>query len=74
MDIFDTIKSRTGVELEHPLVSKLHREIVVDGNFAEAEELLKEAYASDIFSRYANSVDYKPQWEQIQGVVEGKAI
>ncbi|KAL9540450.1 hypothetical protein MBANPS3_009668 [Mucor bainieri] len=66
MDVFHILKNRTGVELEHPLISELHRHLVVDANFTAAEKVLDTAYQRNMYHPYSDSVTYTPTWRQIQ--------
>ncbi|KAI8639074.1 Muskelin N-terminus-domain-containing protein [Parasitella parasitica] len=66
MDVFHILKNRTGVELEHPLVSDLHRCLVVDADFIAAEQVLHTVYQRNMYKPYTDSVKYAPIWRQIQ--------
>ncbi|CEP17136.1 hypothetical protein [Parasitella parasitica] len=66
MDVFHILRNRTGVELEHPLISDLHRCLVVDANFTAAEQVLHTVYQRNMYKPYSDSVKYTPIWKQIQ--------
>lgn len=66
MDVFDMLKNRTGVELEHPLLSDLHKHLVMDANFSAAEQVLQQAHKRDIYKPYSESSSYIPFWSQIE--------
>lgn len=70
MDVFYILKNRTGVELEHPLISDLHRHLVIDANFSAAEEILQQTHQSNIYKPYSESATYKPLWRQIHATSE----
>jgi hypothetical protein len=66
MDVFHILKNRTGVELEHPLISDLHRHLVINADFTAAEKVLQTAYQRNVYKPYLDSVKYTPIWRQIQ--------
>ncbi|KAI8876176.1 muskelin [Backusella circina FSU 941] len=65
MDVFYVLKNRTGAELEHPLLSDLHRYLVVQGDFGVAENILDQLYQSDMYKPFSDNATYKPIWKQI---------
>ncbi|KAI9257656.1 muskelin 1, intracellular mediator kelch motif-containing protein, isoform CRA_a [Sporodiniella umbellata] len=65
MDMYHVLKSKTQVEFEHPIVESLHRALVVNGDFDEAEKILKEADSSDIFEEYVQASSYTTEWRKI---------
>lgn len=71
MDIFYLIKNRTGVELEHPFLSDLHKHLVLESDFDAAEHVLQEANACNIFNEYISNAEYKPIWKRIWSTTEG---
>lgn len=66
------IKNRTGVELEHPFLSDLHKYLVLESDFDAAEHVLEEAHGCNIFNEYINNAEYKPTWKRIWSTTEGK--
>jgi hypothetical protein len=70
MDVFYILKNRTGIELEHPLLSELHRHLVLDANFSAAENVLQQAHQRNIYKPYTESTQYTPIWRQIQAQSE----
>ncbi|KAG0358454.1 Muskelin 1, intracellular mediator containing kelch motif, partial [Gamsiella multidivaricata] len=66
LDAFKALQDRTNIELEHPLLTMLHHELVVRGNFKRAEELMIEAAERGLFDDYIRSYDYKPMWKRLQ--------
>ncbi|CAO3609257.1 unnamed protein product [Cunninghamella blakesleeana] len=65
MHVFHMIKEGTGIELEHPLISDLHKELVIEGNFKNAEIILNQLYEQDIFDHYSKNAQYKADWRRI---------
>ncbi|KAG0826673.1 hypothetical protein G6F18_009843 [Rhizopus arrhizus] len=65
MDIYYALKNKTNVEFEHPLVSRLHRELVVEAKFDEAEHIIRDADTSGIFQPYVQAAKYSPEWQRI---------
>ncbi|OAD75654.1 hypothetical protein PHYBLDRAFT_143898 [Phycomyces blakesleeanus NRRL 1555(-)] len=74
MDVFHVLKSRTNVELEHPLLSELHQYLVQDGNFEAAEQILIQANSSNIFELFSTHADYRPTWKRINVTNQEKNI
>ncbi|GAA5807665.1 hypothetical protein MFLAVUS_001036 [Mucor flavus] len=66
MDVFHILKTKTGVELEHPLLSDLHNHLVIDANFGAAEQVLNQAHKREIYKPYSESSPYTPFWKQIE--------
>lgn len=72
MDIYYALKNKTNVEFEHPLVSRLHRELVVEAKFDEAEHIIRDADTSGIFQPYVQAAKYSPEWQRIYALNDGK--
>ncbi|KAI8047413.1 Muskelin N-terminus-domain-containing protein [Gilbertella persicaria] len=67
MDTFYFIKDKTGVELEHPLLSQLHQYLVVETDFEAAERVLQLAHHEcEIYRTYSDNATYKPIWRQLK--------
>ncbi|KAI8141192.1 Muskelin N-terminus-domain-containing protein [Fennellomyces sp. T-0311] len=65
MDIFYLIKNRTGVELENPFLTELHKYLVLDADYPGAEQVLEAAHSRHIFKDYAANAEYTPVWKRI---------
>ncbi|KAI8345631.1 Muskelin N-terminus-domain-containing protein [Mortierella sp. GBAus27b] len=65
MDAFKALQERTNIKLEDPLLSNLHQELVIKGNFKRAEELITEASEQGFFDAYIQSFNYKPIWRRL---------
>lgn len=66
LDAFKALQERTNIQLEDPLLTSLHRELVVKGNFKRAEELMMEAADRGLFDEYIRAYDYKPIWKRLR--------
>ncbi|KAF9571608.1 hypothetical protein EC968_000347 [Mortierella alpina] len=64
-DAFKALQERTQIQLEDPLLTKLHQELVLRGNFKRAEELMMEAAERGLFDEYIRAYDYKPIWKRL---------
>ncbi|KAF9961135.1 hypothetical protein BGZ70_008355 [Mortierella alpina] len=64
-DAFKALQERTQIQLEDPLLTKLHQELVLRGNFKRAEELMVEAAERGLFDEYIRAYDYKPNWKRL---------
>ncbi|KAG0246046.1 hypothetical protein BGX31_004699 [Mortierella sp. GBA43] len=68
MDAFKALQERTNIKLEDPLLSNLHQELVIKGNFKRAEELITEASEQGQggpSARSCHKVCYSPQHKAI---------
>ncbi|KAF9426170.1 Muskelin 1, intracellular mediator containing kelch motif [Podila epigama] len=65
-DAFKALQERTQIQLEDPLLTSLHRELVVRGNFKRAEELMAKAAERGLFDQYIQSYDYRPIWKRLR--------
>ncbi|KAL5034044.1 hypothetical protein RTP6_001923 [Batrachochytrium dendrobatidis] len=64
-DSFQKLQERTNIRLEDVLLTDLHKHLVVNGNFDEAEELLIRAASRNLFDDYISCCTYKPVWKLI---------
>ncbi|KAG0199227.1 hypothetical protein BGX28_007454 [Mortierella sp. GBA30] len=64
-DAFKALQERTHIQLEDALLTKLHQELVLRGNFKRAEELMAEAAERGLFDEYIRTYDYKPIWRRL---------
>ncbi|KAH7045094.1 Muskelin N-terminus-domain-containing protein [Linnemannia elongata] len=65
-DAFKALQERTHTQLEDPLLTKLHQELVLRGNFKRAEELIIKAAERGLFDEYIQAYDYKPIWKRLR--------
>eukprot|EP00842_Homolaphlyctis_polyrhiza_P000688 jgi/Hompol1/161/HPOL_002138-RA len=66
LDSFQRLQERTNLQLENPLLTDLHRHLVVNGDFNGAEQLLIRAASHRLFDDYISGCTYKPLWKKIQ--------
>ncbi|KAF8634267.1 hypothetical protein AX17_004224 [Amanita inopinata Kibby_2008] len=52
---FDSLLSRSSLRLEHPLVTQLHTNVVLQGDWSRAEELLVKLSSAGLFASYLQS-------------------
>jgi len=64
-EAFETLQKKTRVSLEHPLLTKLHKTLVENGNYEETEECVRRDCESGLFESYLNSQECKPIWKLI---------
>lgn len=72
MDLYETLKNKTGIELEDPLIGYLHQSLVVDGDFEGAENLIVKANEREIFRSFVQEAKYTPTWQRIYASNDGK--
>lgn len=72
MDVYQTLKSKTGIEIEHPLVGKLHESLVIQGDFDQAEKIIIDANEKNIFHSFVKNAMYSPDWQKLNASNDGK--
>ncbi|TFK44149.1 Muskelin N-terminus-domain-containing protein [Crucibulum laeve] len=64
---FQSIISRTHLRLEHPLVTQLHENLVLRGNWTRAEELLSTFSDYELFNAHLTSCQPHAAWTRLHG-------
>ncbi|TRM70103.1 Muskelin N-terminus-domain-containing protein [Schizophyllum amplum] len=64
---YDSIISRAGLQTEHPLVSQLHKSVVLDGDWETSERLLEQMADASLFHAYLYSCQPHALWDRLQG-------
>ncbi|XP_030373545.1 muskelin [Scaptodrosophila lebanonensis] len=59
---FEALQEQTNVRLEHPLISELHKYLVVQGDFEKAECFIAECIDEGLMDEYLLKQDYKHAW------------
>ncbi|XP_001361411.1 muskelin isoform X1 [Drosophila pseudoobscura] len=62
MSAFGALQEQTNVKLEHPLISELHKYLVVQGDFEKAERFIAECIDEGLMDEYLYKQDYKHNW------------
>ncbi|EPB83057.1 hypothetical protein HMPREF1544_10194 [Mucor circinelloides 1006PhL] len=65
MDVYATLQKSSNIELEHPLIERLHQSVVVDGDFEAAGKIVLEADEKNIFRSYVENARYLPTWQKL---------
>lgn len=70
MSAFSTLDKDTigGPAFEDPLMTDLHRCLVLNGDFSSAEEILVQAGTRGLFSEYITEFAYTPLWRRISAL------
>eukprot|EP00095_Tigriopus_kingsejongensis_P008585 maker-scaffold446_size168061-snap-gene-0.25 protein:Tk08585 transcript:maker-scaffold446_size168061-snap-gene-0.25-mRNA-1 annotation:"muskelin isoform x1" len=63
LEIFETLQRSTGVRLEHPLLSEIHKCLVTEGNYAGTEAMLAKAVTDGLFDQWIDVQVPRPKWE-----------
>ncbi|KAI8614210.1 Muskelin N-terminus-domain-containing protein [Chytriomyces sp. MP71] len=66
LDAFECLQRRTQLQLEDPLLTDLHGSLVMNGDFAAAEEVVQQAYARELFTEYVRECSYRPEWRRVK--------
>lgn len=64
---FDSILSRSFMRLEHPLVTQLYSNIILHGNWSQAEQLLDKLSSAGLFDSYLQSCRPYTTFNQLHG-------
>lgn len=64
---YKQLQERSGVRLEHPLVSELYETLVLRGDWAASEAQLKSVSAADLFSEFIHSCTPRTRWKRLRG-------
>eukprot|EP00039_Didymoeca_costata_P018584 m.334091 g.334091 ORF g.334091 m.334091 type:complete len:745 (+) comp17286_c0_seq1:202-2436(+) len=63
MDSFEQLQKRTKIDLEAPVLTRLHDALVKDGNFNECERIVEEMVSQGHLKEYMSGLPYSSQWE-----------
>uniref|UniRef100_T1J0F1 Muskelin N-terminal domain-containing protein n=1 Tax=Strigamia maritima TaxID=126957 RepID=T1J0F1_STRMM len=64
-EAFESLQKRTKIHLEDPLLTELHKLLVMKGDFGACEALVEKAVFDGLFNHYISQQDYKPKWTPI---------
>ncbi|KAJ2920028.1 hypothetical protein MD484_g480, partial [Candolleomyces efflorescens] len=64
---FQTILERSDIQLENPLVTRLHESIVLQGDWERAENLLHSISDAGLFTEYLHSCQPQAMWKRVTG-------
>ncbi|KAF9467401.1 Muskelin N-terminus-domain-containing protein [Collybia nuda] len=64
---YESILSRAGIQMEHPLVTKLHESIVLQGDWYQAEQLIPTIYEAGLFDSYLQAAQPHASWKRLYG-------
>ncbi|XP_074644616.1 muskelin-like isoform X2 [Tubulanus polymorphus] len=62
IEAYETLKQKTKIALEDPLLTELYNHLVLQGDFRQCEQLLQRANEEGMFNHYISQQDYKPKW------------
>jgi len=64
---FQSIIDRSGIQLENPLLSKLHESLVLQGDWTRSEQLLCSMSDAGLFTDYLNACQPRAIWNRLTG-------
>ncbi|KAJ6594243.1 Muskelin N-terminus-domain-containing protein [Mycena capillaripes] len=64
---YNAILARCGLQVEDPLVTELHDSVVLQGNWAKAEQNIQRMSQIDLFDAYRNSRQCHSVWRRLSG-------
>lgn len=62
---FREVLSRSGVQLEHPLIAQLHESVVLQGDWTRSEQLLQRLASANLFDSYVQSCQPYAEWTRL---------
>lgn len=65
VECFAALQKQTGLQLEDPVLTELHRCVVIDGNLQRAEQIMEESLDRGLFAEYMANCSYKPLWKRV---------
>lgn len=65
LEAFESLQKKTKIQLEHPLITDLHKVLVDNGDYEGAEKFLQEAADQNMFHDFIAQQDYKACWNPI---------
>ncbi|KAJ3332134.1 Muskelin 1, intracellular mediator containing kelch motif [Blyttiomyces sp. JEL0837] len=65
MDVFQSLQERSQLQLEDPLLTELHRQLVIQGDFSMGEQLIHQAHERNLFQEYVSDCNYRPVWNRV---------
>ncbi|CAI9718917.1 muskelin-like isoform X1 [Octopus vulgaris] len=70
-EAYDALQRKTNISLEHPILTKLHKILVMQGDFDMCEKMITCASKDGLFHHYISQQDYKPKWTPIEPISKG---
>ncbi|XP_069681633.1 muskelin [Periplaneta americana] len=67
-EAFESLQRHTQVQLEDPVLSKLHDILVTHGDYEGTESFMENSVTSGLFSQYIGQQEYRPAWRPIHPV------
>ncbi|KAJ7902190.1 hypothetical protein B0H14DRAFT_3724848 [Mycena olivaceomarginata] len=64
---YNAILARCGLQVEDPLVTELHESVVLQGNWASAEQIVQHISQTDLFDEYRHSKQARSLWRRLSG-------
>ncbi|XP_023702338.1 muskelin [Cryptotermes secundus] len=65
-EAFESLQRRTQVQLEDPVLSRLHDILVTQGDYVGTEHFMEHSVTIGLFSQYIGQQEYRPVWRPIQ--------
>ncbi|KAI0949078.1 hypothetical protein AcW1_008781 [Taiwanofungus camphoratus] len=65
---YNEILARTGLRLEHSLVTELYDSLVLQGNWSDAEQTVRTAASAELFTDYRHACSPRARWTQLHGL------
>ncbi|PIL35929.1 hypothetical protein GSI_01589 [Ganoderma sinense ZZ0214-1] len=62
------ILARSGLQLEHPLITSLHTAFVLHGAWAEAEQLVRDCADAGLLRAYRHACQAHMRWARVRGL------
>ncbi|XP_054163494.1 muskelin-like isoform X2 [Oppia nitens] len=64
-EAFESLQKRTKIQLEDQLLTRLHKLLVIEGDFDSSEKMLQEVVDSRLFDPFIRKQEYRPIWKRL---------
>ncbi|XP_059091782.1 muskelin-like [Tigriopus californicus] len=64
-EVFESLEKKTKIQLEHPLLSAIHKCLVIKGDFEETETMIGQAVHDGLFDQWIDLQLPTPKWKAL---------
>ncbi|KAG9508874.1 Muskelin [Fragariocoptes setiger] len=65
LDLYEQLRDRCNIQMEDPILTRLNRYLVQEGDFEMAEQLIDEAAQNGLFADYIRKQPFIPEWSHL---------
>lgn len=64
-EVFNELLRSSSIQLEDPMITEFHDQLVINGNFKRCEEILDLSFDRNLFAEFISHSKYTPFWRKI---------